>query len=357
VEDVVTRPAAPFWQGRRVLVTGHTGFKGAWLALWLERLGAAVTGVALAPATEPSLFELAGVGERVESHLHDIRDAAGLAEIVRAAEPEIVLHLAAQPLVRPGYARPLETFETNVLGTANLLDALRHSESARVVVAVTTDKVYHNLETDRPYREADRLGGHDPYSASKACAELVAACYRDAFLRARDVRLATARAGNVIGGGDWSEDRLIPDAVRAWQADTPLLVRNPAATRPWQHALDPLAAYLRLAELLWDHAELADAYNFGPDAEGAAPVRAVIERAREAYGRGETVFAEAPSGPHEAGLLALDNRHARDALGIAPRWPLAEAIERTMAWYRGLAAGANAAALCLADIDAYERAT
>ncbi len=349
-------PDAHFWRGRRVLLTGHTGFKGGWLALWLERLGAAVTGVALAPATEPNLFDLAGMGGRTDSHFHDIRDASGLATIVRAAAPEIVFHLAAQPLVRSGYRQPLETFQTNVLGTANLLEAVRGLGSVRAVVAVTTDKVYRNLETGQPYREDDRLGGHDPYSASKACAELVASCYRDSFLAAEGVRLATARAGNVIGGGDWSEDRLIPDAVRAWQADRPLVVRNPAATRPWQHVLEPLAGYLSLAEALWAGTDLPDAFNFGPCADSDAPVRTVVEHARAAYGGGMVDYADATSGPHEAGFLSLDNSLARAVLGVTPIWPLDQAIGRTMTWYRGLAAGADAAALCLADIQAYEQA-
>ena len=348
------RPDAAFWRGKRVLLTGHTGFKGGWLALWLHRLGAQVTGLALAPDTQPNLFELARIGELAAHHIVDLRDAAAVAATVKAAQPEIVLHLAAQPLVRASYREPLATFSTNVMGTAHLLEALRGEASVRVAVAVTTDKVYANREWPYPYREGDALGGHDPYSASKAAAEIVAASYRDSFLKAQGVALATARAGNVIGGGDWSEDRLIADAVRAWQAGTPLAIRRPQAVRPWQHVLDPLAGYLRLAERLWDDPALAGAYNFGPRTDEAATVREVIGIARDAYGSGECVFGDGSEGPHEAGWLALEVARAREALGVASRWPLREAVTRTMQWYRALAQGADARALCEADIAAHE---
>jgi CDP-glucose 4,6-dehydratase len=348
-------PRSSFWAGKRVLLTGHSGFKGGWLALWLERLGARVTGVALPPNTRPSLFELADVEQRLASHFCDIRDAGSLARIVAAAKPEIVLHLAAQPLVRASYDGPLETFGTNIMGTANLLEAVRGTEGVRVAIAVTTDKVYRNCGTGRPYGEDEPLGGHDPYSASKAGAELVVASYRDAFLGARGVRLASARAGNVIGGGDWSEDRLFPDAVRAWQAGETLTVRRPGATRPWQHVLEPLDAYLVQAEAMWTRDDLPGAFNFGPDPEGNADVRSVIEKARAAYGGGEAAFADVAEGPHEAELLALDNRLARDVLGVSPKWTLEEAVARTMYWYRGLADGVKAIDLCRADFEAYEQ--
>jgi CDP-glucose 4,6-dehydratase len=354
LEDLVMLPNPKFWAGKRVLLTGHTGFKGSWLAFWLDRLGARVTGVALPPDTEPHLFGLAAIGARCDSRICDIRDAPALAAIVREAAPEIVLHLAAQPLVRASYAEPIETFATNVMGTANLLDALRGLDAVRVLIAVTTDKVYRNRESARPYGEEDRLGGHDPYSASKAAAELVVESYGDAFLRAQGLRAATARAGNVIGGGDWSQERLIPDAVRAWGAGETLHVRRPDATRPWQHVLEPLAAYLVLAEALWERDGLPGAFNFGPEPEGAATVRAVIEQARAAYGKSEVDFAEAPEGPHEAGFLALDIERARTVLGISPKWPLDVAIARTMRWYRALRDGGSAADLCLADIQDYE---
>ncbi len=347
-------PHADFWRGKRVLVTGHTGFKGGWLALWLQRLGADVTGIALAPSTTPSLFDQARVAEGMNSHFCDIRDATALAALVLAARPELVFHLAAQPLVRASYREPLATFATNVMGTAHLLDALRGLDGVRVAVIVTTDKVYRNNEWPYPYREDDALGGHDPYSASKAASEIVIVSYRDAFLAAQGVALASARAGNVIGGGDWSEDRLIPDAVRAWQAGQPLIIRNPGATRPWQHVLDPLAGYMSLAQKLFEQPSLAGAYNFGPQTDQAATVRDVVELACSAYGSGVTSYENNRNGPHEAGWLALEVAKARVTLGVAPHWSLTEAVNRTMAWYRAQHEGVDARALCDTEIAAYE---
>ena len=347
-------PDPSFWRGKRVLLTGHTGFKGAWLALWLQRLGAHVTGLALAPATRPALFDLACVAQGMDSQYLDIRDAAAVAAAVRAAQPDVLLHLAAQALVRPGYAAPLDTFATNVMGTAHVLDALRGLDSVRVAVVVTTDKVYRNREWAYPYREDDPLGGHDPYSASKAAAEIVTASYRDAFLAAQGVAVATARAGNVIGGGDWAADRLLPDAVRAWSTGQQLTIRHPEATRPWQHVIEPLAAYLRLAEQLWAAPALAGAYNFGPLPHEAATVGYVVKMASSAYPESATSYQNNSNGPHEAGWLALETAHARQALGVAPRWGLDTAVARTMAWYRAQQGGADARALCLADLDAWE---
>ena len=321
-----------FWRGRRVLLTGHTGFKGAWLALWLARMGARVTALALEPAAEPNLFSLARVAALCNSHIGDIRHSAPVLAALQAAQPEVVLHLAAQALVRQSYRAPLDTFSTNVMGTAQVLDALRGSTSVRVAVVVTTDKVYRNRGTPYPYREDDALGGHDPYSASKAAAEVVTASYRDAFLAAQGVAVATARAGNVIGGGDWSEDRLIPDAVRAWQAGATLHLRRPQAVRPWQHVLEPLAAYLRLAETLWRNPALAGGFNFGPHTHEAASVGTVIGLARDAFGRGDTELGDGLEGPHEAAWLALEVAHARIQLGVRPRWSLHQAVARTMAW-------------------------
>ncbi|WP_298212589.1 CDP-glucose 4,6-dehydratase [Acidovorax sp.] len=348
------RPDPDFWRGKRVLLTGHTGFKGAWLALWLQRLGAQVTGVALPPATDPNLFTLAQVGSGIENHFCDIRSAQALAMRVRAARPEVVLHLAAQALVRPGYAAPVDTFATNVMGTAHLLDALRGLADVRVAVVVTTDKVYRNREWAYPYREDDPLGGHDPYSASKAAAELVTASYRDSFLAAQGMAVATARAGNVIGGGDWAQDRLLPDAVRAWAAGQTLHIRRPEATRPWQHVLEPLAAYLRLAERLWASPALAGAYNFGPLPHEAATVKNVVELASSDYPSSATSYEKDSEKLHEAGWLALETAHARQALGVAPHWALSTAVARTMNWYRQQHGGADARTLCLADIDAWE---
>ena len=350
---VTALPDPACWRGKRVLVTGHTGFKGAWLTLWLQALGARTAGVALPPATTPNLFDLARVADAGESAFVDIRDAAAVAGIVRGFAPEIVFHLAAQPLVLAGYADPLGTFASNVQGTAHVLDALRGVDSVRVVVAITTDKVYENGEDGFPFRESDPLGGHDPYSASKAAAEVVIACYRRSFLATQGCAVASARAGNVIGGGDWSADRLIPDAVRAWESARPLAVRRPSAVRPWQHVLEPLAGYLRLAERLAGDPSLAGAYNFGPQTDAAATVRDVLALAREAYGRGEIAWGDGGDGAHEAGWLALEVAKARRRLGIEPRWTLTEGVRRTMDWYRRQAEGADAAALCREDIAAF----
>lgn len=348
------RPDRSFWQGRRVVLTGHTGFKGAWLALWLHRLGARVTGISLAPATEPNLFTLAGLDQIVASHFCDIRDASGVALRLKTAEPEVVFHLAAQPLVRESYARPVETFATNIMGTAHVLDALRGMPGVRVAVMVTTDKVYRNLEHAYPYREDDALGGHDPYSASKAACELVVASYRDAFLAQQGIAVATARAGNVIGGGDWSADRLLPDAMRAWEAGVPLSVRRPEAIRPWQHVLDPLAGYLALAEHLWREPGLAGPWNFGPPTHEAATVRSVVELARSVWGSGAVAYGDGREGPHEAGWLALEIAKARIGLGTGAKWSLDEAVTRTVRWYRQQRQGSDARALCLAEIEAHE---
>ncbi|MGE5623064.1 MAG: CDP-glucose 4,6-dehydratase [Bacillota bacterium] len=347
-------PDKHFWHGKRVLLTGHTGFKGAWLALWLHRLGANVTGIALPPNTLPNLFGLIKIDGLTHSRFCDIRDAANFAVAVRKAAPEIVLHLAAQPLVRASYRQPLQTFSANIMGTAHLLDALRGLEPAKVALLITTDKVYRNLEWPYPYREDDALGGHDPYSASKAACELVAASYRDSFLAEQGVAVATARAGNVIGGGDWSDDRLIPDAVRAWEAGKTLEIRRPHAIRPWQHVLEPLAGYLLLVEKLWAQPDLAGAYNFGPETGEAATVREVVELARKVYGKGEVRWGDGSAGPHEAGWLALETAKTRAVLGVKPRWTLTEAVGRTMNWYRRLAEGANARVLCEDDIAYYE---
>lgn len=347
-------PAQAFWRGKRVLVTGHTGFKGAWLTLWLSHMGAEVTGYSLAPVTHPNLFTLASIEALCDNHLGDIRDASQLAVLVKDTRPEIVFHLAAQPLVRASYRQPLETYTTNVMGTANLLDSLRDVASVKVAVMITTDKVYRNNEWEWPYRENDALGGHDPYSASKAACEVIIESYRKAFLAEQGVAVASARAGNVIGGGDWSEDRLIPDAIRAWQAGEVLQIRRPSAVRPWQHVLEPLCGYLQLAEKLYGQPLLAGAYNFGPNAQDVATVRKVIDQARAVYGRGEVCYGDGQEGPHEAGLLALDIAKSIRTLGYRPRWTLKQAVERTFAWYLDEASKLEASSICYREIALYE---
>ncbi len=346
-------PNASFWRGKRVLLTGHSGFKGSWLTLWLHRLGAKVTGVSLPPLTTPNLYGEADIGALCDSHFIDIRNIAALTERVRAARPDIVFHLAAQPLVYAGYRAPMTTFETNTMGTVHLLEAMRGLETVRVAVMVTTDKVYRDDGKEQGYREDDVLGGHDPYSASKAAAELAIASYRDSFLATQGVAVASARAGNVIGGGDWSDDRLIPDAVRTWHAGEVLKIRRPDAVRPWQHVLEPLYGYLTLAEQLWDEPSLAGAYNFGPDIGEAVPVRELIELAQAIYGEGEVEFAQV-AGPHETAWLALDNAKARNVLGVSPALTLVQAVTRTMTWHRSYKAGAGARLLCEADIAEFE---
>lgn len=344
---------ADFWSGKRVLLTGHTGFKGAWLAMWLSRLGANVYGFALAPEAD-SLFLRADVDADVVSRIGDIRHPAELRAIVAEARPQVVFHLAAQALVRQSYADPVTTFDTNVSGTVHVLDALRTCDHVKAAVIVTTDKVYANDGSPKGYQERDPLGGHDPYSASKAAAELVVASYRDAFLKARGVAVSSARAGNVIGGGDWAADRLIPDAARAWARGECLTVRNATAVRPWQHVLEPLAGYIALAEATSHTPQLAGAYNIGPDVSDAATVGDVIGMAQAAYGKGQWRSEAQHGAPHEAHHLTLNTSHAAATLGVRPAWPLAEAIERTMNWYRLAEQGAGARQLCMSDIDAYE---
>ncbi|MDP1028798.1 CDP-glucose 4,6-dehydratase [Sphingomonas sp. KR1UV-12] len=346
-----------FWRGRRVFLTGHTGFKGGWLALWLADAGAEVHGFALPAPTEPSLFEAAGVVQCLAGHtLGDIRDADAVARALAAARPEIVFHLAAQPLVRLSYAQPLETFATNVMGTAHVLEAARAAGSVRALVSVTTDKCYENHEWPWPYRESDALGGHDPYSASKACAELVTAAWRTAYPGADAPRIASARAGNVIGGGDWALDRLVPDALRACDAGTVLAVRRPAAVRPWQHVLEPLAGYIRLAERLAEGDDVAQAWNFGPVDADARPVAWILDTLARTLPDLRWQATGADEGVHEAGLLKLDSSRARARLGWAPRWRLDEALAHTAAWHRAWCAGADMAGVTRDQIHTYEAA-
>ncbi len=344
------------WSGRRVFLTGHTGFKGGWLALWLARLGAEVRGYALDPVTTPNFFDVARVGTRIEDVRGDIRDAAKLAAAMTEFEPEVVFHLAAQPLVRASYADPLLTYETNVMGTAKVLEAVRRAGSVRAVVSVTTDKCYENREWLWGYRESDPLGGYDPYSSSKACAELVSAAYRQSFFSGGGVRLATARAGNVIGGGDWSEDRLIPDLVRGFVSGKPVAIRRPEAIRPWQHVLEPIEGYIRLAERLLaeDGARYATAFNFGPADDDARPVEWIAERMAKQWGDGAEWFVDGERGVHEAGYLKLDASRARAELGWSPRLRLGDALDWLVSWYRAYEAGADMQAFTLQQIAEYE---
>lgn len=340
------------YRGRRVLVTGHTGFKGSWLSMWLARLGAHVSGIALDPDTSPSHWDLLGLG--IDSRRLDLRNAAALREAVREVRPEVVFHLAAQSLVRRSYCDPLGTWNTNVMGTANLLEACRDVGGLRAVVIATSDKCYQNNEWCWGYRETDPLGGNDPYSASKAATELLAASYRRSFFAGGEAALiATARAGNVIGGGDWSEDRLVPDIVRAIAAGAEVQIRSPRATRPWQHVLEPLSGYLLLgARLLRGDDMFATAWNFGPGPEANLEVATFLE-AFAALWPDLRWRAEDMQGPHEAGQLNLDSARARTELGWRPVWEIGEAIERTVAWYRhhathGLACSEN-------QVDAFEQ--
>jgi CDP-glucose 4,6-dehydratase len=334
-----------------VLVTGHTGFKGGWLSVWLASRQADVAGLALAPDSDPSFFAAAGVADLIRSHLVDLRDRAAVRALVESIRPEVVFHLAAQPLVRRGYREPIETFATNVMGTAHLLDALRDARSLRAVVVVTSDKCYENTGAGRPFREDDPLGGHDPYSASKAACEVVAAAFRRAF----GLPLATARAGNVIGGGDWAEDRLVADAMRAFPRGQPLGLRNPGHVRPWQHVLDPLAGYLALAEALLERPEDgAGAWNFGPDATPASTADVARLLAR-AWGEGASFTAAPDAGPPESPTLSLDAGRARQRLGWRPRLPLEDAVGWTVEWHRAVAADPGAAReITLAQIRRYE---
>lgn len=347
-----------FWKGKRVLITGHTGFKGSWLSMWLQKTGAEVAGFAL-PAPEESLFQLAGVAEGMnESVYDDIRAAEPLMKLMGKFHPEIVFHLAAQPIVRVAYEQPVETYHVNVMGTANLLESVRLSDSCRAVVVITSDKCYENKEWVWGYRESDPLGGHDPYSSSKACAELVAASYRHSFFHRgapKPVSLASARAGNVIGGGDFSRDRLVPDLMAALLKGIPLKLRFPHAVRPWQHVLEPLSGYLLLAERIWNDPErYAEAWNFGPTPDDLKSVQWIVNKLNEGLGRRVNWNLDTASVPHEATLLALDSAKARLVLGWKPRWPLERTLEAIIEWYKAYESGASVKDTVIRQIESYE---
>lgn len=358
MEDLVARPAV--WAGKRVFLTGHTGFKGGWLALWLASKGAVVRGYSLDPCTEPNLFTAARVGSLVEDIRGDIRDSATLEPALRDFAPEVVFHMAAQPLVRYSYQDPIGTYETNVMGTARVLDAIRRTPSVRAVVCVTTDKCYENKEWLWGYRETDPLGGYDPYSSSKACAEIVSAAYRQSYfpvdkLGEHRCAVATGRAGNVIGGGDWSTDRLIPDLVRGFLAGEPALIRRPHAIRPWQHVLEPLLGYILLAEhLLRLDPRYATAYNFGPSDEDAQTVGWIVERMTKFWGDNATWRLDEDPSVHEAGYLKLDASRARAELAWHPRMRLETTLHWLVDWYKAWQAGADMQRFTLDQIVAYE---
>jgi CDP-glucose 4,6-dehydratase len=347
---------ASAFAGKKVLVTGHTGFKGSWMSLWLAKAGAQVVGYALAPKTDRDNFVVAGVESLMaESVIGDVRDAARLRDTVERHRPDVVFHLAAQPLVRQSYDQPAETFEINVVGAANVLDAVRATGSSKATVVITSDKCYRNNEWEWGYRETDALGGHDPYSASKAAEEIVVSCYRDSYFSPAEMPLASTRAGNVIGGGDWSENRIVPDAVRAFEAGSPLGVRNPASTRPWQHVLEPVGGYLLLAaRMLARPGEFAEPFNFGPDPSAVYDVGRLCDMAAAAWGTDASWEQVGHVGGHEAGLLALDSTRARRALGWSPLLSVAEAVEWTLDWYRTRFDGGDVAALAAAQIAEYE---
>ena len=349
-----------FWRGRRVFLTGHTGFKGGWLALWLQERGAQVSGYALAPDTEPALFHLARVGEGMVSTLGDVRDLEALAAAMDRARPEVVLHLAAQALVRRSYQDPVATYAANVMGTVHLLEAVRRTPGVRSVVLVTSDKCYENRERAAGYREDETLGGADPYSSSKGCAELVAAAWRRSFFPperhgGHGVALATARAGNVLGGGDWAPDRLVPDLLRALDDGRIAVVRNPDAVRPWQHVLEPLSGYLHLAEVLYREGPVfGEAWNFGPLEADARPVRWIADRITALWGEGPGWQAQARTdAPPEAGQLRLDTAKARARLGWRPRWPLSRCLEAVVEWHRAYRAQTDLRATTLRQIAAF----
>jgi CDP-glucose 4,6-dehydratase len=351
-----------FWAGKSVFLTGHTGFKGSWLSLWLQSMGANVTGYALTPPTTPSLFEIAKVGEGMRSIIGDIRDIQSLVLAMREAKPDVVIHMAAQALVRYSYIAPVETYSTNVMGAVNLLEVVRGTPSVKAVVNVTSDKCYENREWDWGYRENEAMGGFDPYSNSKGCAELVTSAYRNSYFHAdkyqeHGVALASGRAGNVIGGGDWAEDRLIPDVMRAITQGKPVSIRNPHSIRPWQHVLEPLSGYLLLAQNLYEKGpNYAEGWNFGPSDDDAKPVSWILERLIKLWGQGASWSLDGGEHPHEAHYLKLDCSKAKARLAWHPKWNLEEALEKIVDWQKSYQLGLDMKLITLGQIDAYTSA-
>lgn len=343
-----------FWRGKRVFITGHTGFKGSWLSLWLQSMGAVTKGYALAPPTKPSLFEVADVAANMESEIGDIRNEENIRKSVGEFNPDIVLHLAAQPLVRQSYADPVETYSTNVMGTVNVLEACRSTAGLKAIVVVTTDKCYENKEWHWGYRENEPMGGYDPYSSSKGCAELVTTAYRRSFFQNNGIAIASARAGNVLGGGDWATDRLVPDVLKAFERGETVKIRNPKATRPWQHVLEPLSGYLLLAESLYQEGEAyAEAWNFGPKDEDCQNVQWMLERMIEQWGTEAKWELDDDAHPHEARLLKLDCSKANNELHWYPKWNATQTIEKIVAWHQAYVSKKDMNMYCLKEIEGY----
>ena len=349
--------APSFWKEKKVYLTGHTGFKGSWLSLWLQSIGAIVKGYSLEPNTNPALFNIAKVADNMDSEIGDIRDLEKLQKSMVSFDPDIVIHMAAQPLVRLSYREPVETYATNVMGTVNVLEAAKSCKNLKTIVSVTTDKCYENKEWPWGYREIEPMGGHDPYSSSKGCAELVTSAYRRSFYNTADTAsLASARAGNVIGGGDWAEDRLIPDILKAFEQSKPVIIRNPLSTRPWQHVLEPLSGYLVLAENLYKNGDHFDqAWNFGPNDEDCQPVSNILDKLVRNWGRGAQWQLDKNSNPHEAGFLKLDCSKARTQLEWQPRWNLDHTLKMIVNWHQGWLAGENMTNRCLHEIADYNK--
>lgn len=345
-----------FWQGKRVFLTGHTGFKGSWLSLWLQSMGAELFGYALNPPTNPALFDEAHVAQGMSSVIGDVRDYSSLLAALKQSRAEIVIHMAAQPLVRLSYDQPVETYAINVMGTVHLLEAIRQVGGVRAVVNVTTDKCYENKEWAWGYREDEPMGGYDPYSNSKGCSELVTSAYRRSFFQKSDIALGSARAGNVIGGGDWAFDRLVPDILRAFERQKPVVIRNPYATRPWQHVLEPLSGYLTLAQKLYEEGQVyAEGWNFGPNEDDAKPVQWIVEKLVQDWGVGAAWKLDCGDHPHEANYLKLDISKAKAKLGWSPRWNLAKALGEITAWHQAWLAGENVGQLCLRQIEEFNK--
>lgn len=356
MEKLMQRSVNPeFWLGKRVLLTGHTGFKGGWLSLWLQDMGTVLCGVSLEPITQPAICNILRISDGLEHHIADIREFHVMEKIFSNFRPEIVIHMAAQPLVRLSYQQPIDTYATNVLGTVNVLEATRRAGSVKAIVNVTTDKCYENQEWAWGYRESEPMGGHDPYSSSKGCAELVSTAYRKSFLKDAGIAMATARAGNVIGGGDWSEDRLLPDILRSLEKGEPVRIRNPLAIRPWQHALEPLSGYLMLAESLFNEGQTyAEGWNYGPRDEDAKTVKWITEQICDLWGDQAGWEAQPGEHPHEASYLKLDISKAGNRLDWAPRWTLGTALSNTVDWHRAWLSGQDMRSFSLGQIAGYQ---